>query len=75
MLVNARLLTPDDRLEAFLRSASGLPGADPDSVHEEPEPPPVPDPAPAVPEPANSIRVRAHTRRKNNDPPDGETLW
>lgn len=34
MLVNAKLLTPDDRLEAFLRSASGLPAADPDSARE-----------------------------------------
>lgn len=34
MLVNAKLLTPDDRLEAFLRSASGLPAADPDTARE-----------------------------------------
>ncbi|MDM2398159.1 hypothetical protein PP613_03895 [Mycobacteroides abscessus] len=29
MLVNAGLLTPDPRLEAFIRSATGLPGPDP----------------------------------------------
>lgn len=35
MLVNARLLTPDDRLEAFLRSATGLPSSDPDTQRED----------------------------------------
>lgn len=31
MLVNAGLLTPDERLEAFLRSATGLPAPDPET--------------------------------------------
>ncbi|RFZ11193.1 hypothetical protein DSM43518_02033 [Mycobacterium marinum] len=35
MLVNARLLTPDARLEAFLRSATGLPAADPETERED----------------------------------------
>lgn len=75
MLVNAKLLTPDERLEAFLRSASGLPGADPGSARET-EPPQAPTPAvPAADDPAaddnstaeppvgNRIRVRAHSRQ------------
>lgn len=37
MLVNAGLLTPDPRLEAFIRSATGLPGPDP-SAEGEPAP-------------------------------------
>lgn len=78
MLVNARLLTPDDRLEAFLRQASGLPGADPETEHEEPEPPaapPVADPPPEA-EPKNRIPVRAHTRRKTRTDTNGApTLW
>lgn len=80
MLVNARLLTPDDRLEAFLRSASGLPGADPDTEHEEPEPPAVPQFDPAAP--SNGVQVAGHTRRppkasprRRATPKDGDTLW
>ncbi|MGC7327691.1 hypothetical protein RA985_22290, partial [Mycobacteroides abscessus subsp. abscessus] len=38
MLVNAGLLTPDPRLEAFIRSATGLPGPDPKAPEAEPEP-------------------------------------
>lgn len=76
MLVNANLLTPDERLEAFLRAASGLPGADPDSAREmEPKQPPAPAAGPATGDPNtddtssteppvdNRIQVRAHSRR------------
>lgn len=38
MLVNAGLLTPDPRLEAFIRSATGLPGPDPDAPETDPDP-------------------------------------
>lgn len=38
MLVNSKLLTPDGPLEAFLRSAAGLPTADPETERET-EPP------------------------------------
>lgn len=34
MLVNAGLLTPDERLEAFLRSSTGLPGPDPETARD-----------------------------------------
>lgn len=64
MLVNAGLLTPDTRLEAFLRSATGLPGADPDTAREEPQPEQAPaDGAPAATEPVSGVQVAAHTRR------------
>ena len=71
MLVNARLLTPDDRLEAYLRSATGLPGADPDTEREveTPSAPPA-----AAPTPANRVRVREHTRRAGPKP-DQEKLF
>jgi hypothetical protein len=47
MLVNANLLTPDDRLEAFLRTTTGLPGADP-KTERLPEPPAPPSPGPSI---------------------------
>lgn len=59
MLVNAGLLTPDQRLESFVRSASGLPAADLETQQGDPAD------TPAVPMPANRTRTRA------NDP----TLW
>lgn len=34
MLVNAGLLTPDERLEAFLRAATGLPSHDPETARD-----------------------------------------
>lgn len=41
MLVNARLITPDERLEQFLRQSTGLPASDPETA--------VPDPASIAP--------------------------
>ncbi|WP_078343307.1 phage portal protein family protein [Mycobacteroides immunogenum] len=38
MLVNAGLLTPDPRLEAFIRSATGLPGPDPNAPETDTDP-------------------------------------
>jgi hypothetical protein len=55
MLVNARLLTPDDRLEAFLRSSSGLPGADPDTEREPIQPPTTPPAAPKRAKPGQEM--------------------
>jgi hypothetical protein len=46
MLVGARLITPDEPLEAYLRAAAGLPAPDPATTRD-PEPPPQPQPAPA----------------------------
>ena len=67
MLVNSGLLTPDPRLEAFIRESSGLPGPDPDA-----EPPPEPEPQP-IPAPVASRTQwpdsrRAHSRRAKGDP-------
>lgn len=59
MLVNAGIITPDERLESFVRTASGLPAADPDTAD---EPPPVAPPAAIAP---------ANRRSSNGDP----TLW
>lgn len=78
MLVNAGLLTPDARLEAFIRSATGLPGPDPNAPGSEPEPANEPDDAPH--NSRGSVHVRTHTRvrpggastaKRNGDP----TLW
>ncbi|SIK42877.1 Mu-like prophage protein gp29 [Mycobacteroides abscessus subsp. abscessus] len=78
MLVNAGLLTPDARLEAFIRSATGLPGPDPNAPEAEPEPD---DESAAAPRNSGGpVRVRTHTRARpggastatrNGDP----TLW
>lgn len=84
MLVNAGLLTPDPRLELFLRQAAGLPGPDPDAPDAPPAPaqgaPPAPgdvaaqgdntDPDP--PMAASKRRPRARARIES----DGTlTLW
>lgn len=76
MLVAANLLTPDARLEQFLRTASGLPAADPDTERtpdEEPEPdqqqekpPPTTKPAPKAQQ--GRVTVREHTRRAAGAP-------
>ena len=78
MLVSSGLLTPDPRLEAFIRAASGLPGPDPDAPELEPEPDETetgPDEAPA-----GTVAVASHTRRRPNSPKaNGQkgdpTLW
>ena len=69
MLVNANLLTPDERLESFLRSATGLPAPDPETARE-PEPPAPPaapgteNPPPVAP-PTKSASARARQRREH----------
>lgn len=77
MLVNARLITPDERLEAFLRSSTGLPGPDPDTAREPTTPAaPATEPADAAPVPTARMRPRGRSpkdRRKNPD--GGQTLW
>ena len=68
MLVNAGLLTPDERLELFIRQSTGLPSRDP-NVHD-----PQPDPAPAAPvAPPPAARIPIGRRRTN--PEGAMTLW
>lgn len=75
MLVNAGLLTPDARLEQFLRSSTGLPGPDPETARETDEQ----DGPISQHPPAGAVNVKPHTRRApkargrkaNGDP----TLW
>ena len=76
MLVNSGLLTPDPRLEAFIRESSGLPGPDPDAPEPPPEPEPQPIPAPSyLPHPMAGF-ASAHSRRAKGDPtPRQETLF
>ncbi len=75
MLVNAGLLTPDSRLEAFLRSATGLPAPDheterePESEPESEPSPPKPQPKKAAKAPANRVKVREHTRHTRRTGP------
>lgn len=59
MLVNAGLLTPDDRLEAFLRSSTGLPDPDPDTARE---------PDPAVPDPGADPNADPATTPNESEP-------
>ncbi len=73
MLVNAGLLTPDGRLEAFLRSATGLPSPDPDTARE-PDPA-TPDPAADLTADPNATRAPV-ARARGRRPLSGEqTLW
>lgn len=82
MLVNAKLVTPDGPLEAFLRQSAGLPAPDPDSARTETGTEgPESETDPAVDEPNGGVKVAAHTRRapagrrrtpKTNG---GDTLW
>jgi hypothetical protein len=72
MLVNAGLLTPDERLELFIRQSAGLPSPDPDAS-EPPEPGEPDDPAdpnepvepdePAAPPPSVAPVVAPRTAR------------
>lgn len=48
MLVNAGIITPDERLELFVRQAAGLPAPDPDTADQPAPPVPTPLPAPAA---------------------------
>lgn len=77
MLVNAGLLTPDARLEQFLRSSTGLPGPEPASEREidqggtETDAPP--DPADG---PQAHMRPRGRSPKDRRKTPDGaQTLW
>lgn len=76
MLVNAKLLTPDAPLEAYLREAAGLPTPDPETARELTD-----SPQPDAPAPSAAVNVKPHTRRapksrgrqaKSNG---GQTLW
>jgi hypothetical protein len=77
MLVNANLLTPDDRLESFLRSSTGLPSADPATERETATPSaPAAAATDAGPAPSNRVNVREHTRRRDGTDTNGApTLW
>lgn len=80
MLVNSGLLTPDPRLEAFIRTSSGLPGPDPDAPEPEPEPEPAETETDPGETPAGTVAVASHTRRRPNSPKASRqkgdpTLW
>ncbi len=69
MFVNSGLLTPDPRLEQFLRESTGLPAPDPDA----PEPPVEGEKQPPAPPVATSSARRRLRARLG---PDGAlTLW
>jgi hypothetical protein len=76
MLVGAGLLTPDPRLESFIRQATGLPGPDPDA------PPPDEETDPDAPEgerdeqPSARMRPRGRSPKDRRKNPDGAMkLW
>lgn len=78
MLVNAGLLTPDERLEMFVRQSTGLPSPDPDDDADpddsaDTDAPDAPDGMPATPPPAPAARSRRSPRpgAEQGDP----TLW
>lgn len=81
MLVNSGLITPDERLELFIRQAAGLPAQDPDATESEPDQldpnEPVEPPEPEMPIPPTQTRVGAgRSLRDRRNPPDGAmTLW
>ena len=71
MLVNAGLLTPDERLEAFLRSASGLPSPDPDTARAAAETDTVNQP----PAPEDRLQTRsaaARSRQRREHPKNAQ---
>ncbi len=70
MLVNAGLLTPDERLELFIRQSTGLPSRDPNA----PEPPPA-EPAAPAPVPAAMVAGNRPRLRLSNAPEGAMTLW
>lgn len=74
MLVNAGLLTPDERLELFIRQSTGLPSRDPNKPDPEPAPeltPADPNQPPPPPPPA----ARAPIGRRRTNPEGAITLW
>ncbi|HOW92899.1 MAG TPA: DUF935 family protein [Mycolicibacterium fallax] len=69
MLTNAGLLTPDERLEMFIRQSTGLPSPDPDTA----VPPSSPEPSPETPPPPAPPEARARiTLGADSGEP---TLW
>lgn len=74
MMVSSGLLTPDPRLEAFLRQMTGLPAPDPAAEPEtEPSPAPMPQPTPQQQPPTEPAEAPAAAAV---DKPDGmPTLW
>jgi hypothetical protein len=64
MLVNAKLLTPDDRLEQFLRATSGLPSADPDTERDVEQSGGEQDPTPPKAQ-TRSAAARSRQRREH----------
>ncbi|GFG72701.1 hypothetical protein MBOT_00660 [Mycobacterium botniense] len=83
MLVNAGLITPDPRLEAFERQQMGLPAIDPqlqrenDAQYPLPEPPDTGPTRPAKPEKPFSSRPKADAsaRRSPRNPEGALRLW
>lgn len=81
MLVNSGLLTPDERLEQFLRQSTGLPAPDPDTAAEEPQQPALPampnQPAPEAPIAAQTrpAAQRARQRREHPQTAAQAPLW
>lgn len=74
-LVAAGLLTPDERLEQFLRSTSGLPSADPDTARDVEE---SGDDEPPAPDEASSLtrNAAARSRQRREHPKNRqEPLW
>lgn len=67
-LVNVGLITPDEKLEAFIRSAAGLPSFDPDTAREDEPAPAAPAEQPTPPAPTNRVPVRPHTRSRPGAP-------
>lgn len=77
MLVNSGLLTPDERLELFIRQSTGLPTPDPDAP-DAPDSADVPDQQPEVdPDgvPAPPPVARAPIGRRRTNPEGALTLW
>lgn len=81
MLVNAGLIVPDERLEAFLRSATGLPAPDPDTARETAAPNAVTDgpetaTGPENGSPTTRMRPRGRSPKDRRKTPDGAMpLW
>lgn len=73
MLVSAGLLTPDARLEQFLRTASGLPSPDPDTARDADEADDTPESTEAA-APTRSAAARARQRREHPKSRQ-EALW
>ena len=78
MLVNAKLLTPDAPLEAFLRAAAGLPAPDPDTARDDaPTTGGAPDDGSTEPPAPSSTRSAAAKARQRREHPKNKQggLW